>query len=163
MANRYWHGPVVGLVVTQVWQGIGARFWLSFGKLMPSGYTRRSGAPGRLVGELEITNMLSFSDWELTLKSRILADSNSRYRVRESRLQRLLGNRLRSVQIDARSQSTVLTFTRELVLATRAMPDCHEYRPHWLLRLSRRNWVPVILNGTSSRWRGKAGPDLVTG
>jgi hypothetical protein len=163
LANRYWYGPVVGLVVTQVWQGMWARFWLSFGKLMPGDYTRSSGRAGRLHGELELTNMLSFSDWELTLKNRLLADSNSRYRVRESRLQRLLGSRLLSVQIDARSQSTVLTFTRELVLTTRAMPDCHEYRPHYLLRVSKKNWVPVILNGTSSGWRRKTGKDLVTG
>jgi hypothetical protein len=160
LANRYWHGPVVGLPVTQVWQGIGARFWLSFGKVTPSTYALPSGALARPHGELELTNMLSLSDWGLTLKNRILANSDSHYHVCDRRLQRLLGRRLRSVQIDARSQSTVLTFTGELVLMTQAMPGCRESRPHWLLRLSRENWVPVVLNGTSSSWRGKTGMKL---
>ena len=163
LANRCWHGRVVGLVVTQVWQGMWARFWLSFGKLTPSSRAMPSGAPGRTHGEFELTNMLSLSDWELALKGRILASSNSRCKVRERQLRRLLGRRLRSVRIDPSSQSTVLTFTREFALTTQAMPSCHEYRPHWLLRLSGENWAPVILNGTCSGWRGRAGKKLVSG
>jgi hypothetical protein len=107
--------------------------------------------------------MLSLSDWEIMLKNRMLANSNSRYHLRDRRLQRLAGRRLQSVQIDARSQSTVLTFSRELVMTTQGMPSKPEYRPHWLLRDSRGNWTPVILNGTSSGWRGKTGTDLVSG
>jgi hypothetical protein len=157
LAYRYWHGPVVGLAVTQVWQGYAARLFLSFGKL--TAHTLRSGSPGRPHGELELTNMDSLSDWTLALKDRVLATSESRGRVRESRLQRLLGRRLLSVQIDERDRSTILTFSRELTLSTNPMSNCRERRPHWLLRLSKGNWPPVILNGTSSRWRGKSGYD----
>jgi hypothetical protein len=114
---------------------------------------------GRPHGELELTNMDSLSDWTLMLKDRILATSESRGSVRESRLQRLLGRRLLSVQIDELDRSTILRFSRELVLKTTPMNNCAERRPHWLLRLSKDNWPPVILNGTSSRWHGKSGYD----
>jgi hypothetical protein len=159
LAYRYWQGPVVGLAVTQVWQGYAARLFLSFGKLTAAGYTLRNGCAGRPHGELELTNMDSLSDWTLTLKDRVLATSESRGRVRESRLQRLLGRRLLSVQIDERDRSTILTFSRELMVKTTPMSNSAERRPHWLLRLSKDNWPPVILNGTSSRWRGKSGYD----
>ena len=157
MAYRYWHGPVFGLAVTQVWQGYAARLFVSFGKLTAAGYTLPNGCAGRAHGELELTNMDSFSDWTLTLRDRVLATSESRGRVRESRLQRLLGRRLLSVQIDERDRSTILTFSRELMVKTKPMSNSVERRPHWLLRLSEDNWPPVILNGTSSRWRGKSG------
>ena len=159
LAYRYWHGPVIGLAVTQVWQGFAARVFLSFGRLAPSNYTLPSGAQGRPHGEFELTNMDSFSDWALTLKCRFVATGESRRNARESGLQRLLGRRLLSVQIDERTRSTVLRFTREFVLTTKTMPNCQERRPHWLLRLSKENWPPVIINGTSSRWRGKSGYD----
>ena len=159
MAYRYWHGPVVGLAVTQVWQGYAARLFLSFGKLTAAEYTLPSGSPGRPHGELELTNMDSFSDWTLTLKDIALATSESRGRVRESRLQSLLGRRLLSVQIDERDRSTILTFSRELAIRTNPMSNCRERRPHWLLRLSKGKWPPVILNGTSSRWRVRSGHD----
>ena len=103
--------------------------------------------------------MDSLSDWMLTLKGRILATSESYYWLRESRLGRLLGRRLLSVQIDERTRSTVLKFTRQLALTTRSYPSTSERRPHWLLRLSKGNWPPVILNGTNSRWQGKSGYD----
>jgi len=161
LAYRYWHGPAVGRAVTQVWQGYAARLFLSFGKLAAAGYTLRSGSPGRPRGELELSNMDSLSDWTLTLKHRVLATSESRGRVRESRLQRLLGRRLLSVQIDEPDRSTILKFSRELRVKTTPMSDCDcaERRPHWLLRVSKDNWPPVILNGTSSRWRGESGYD----
>ena len=159
MAYRYWHGPAAGLVVTQVWEGHAARLFLSFGSLAPSDHMLPSGAPGRPHGEYELTNMDSLTDWTLTLKGRILATSESCCRLRESRLQRLLDRRLLSVQIDERFRSTVLTFTRQLVLRTQFYPNTRERRPHWLLRLSEKNWPPVILNGTNRRWRGKNGYD----
>jgi len=148
---------VVGLPVTQVWQGYAARVFLSFGKFTPSADKRRSGAPFRPHGEFELTNMDSLSDWALTLKKRILATSQSHYRIRESLPRHLLGRRLLSMQLDEGSRSTILTFTRELVLTTQTMPNCRERRPHWLLRLASKSWPPVILNGTSSQWRGRSG------
>lgn len=159
MSYRYWHGPVVGQTITLVWQGMWARFWLKFGKLTPASYTLSSGRSRRPHGEFELSNMDSLSNWTLTLRGRTIATSESYGRVRESSLRRLIGRRLLSVQIDERSRSTILRFTRELMLTTRPMPNCGERRPHWLLRLSRENWPPLILNGTSSRWRGKSGYD----
>jgi hypothetical protein len=38
------------------------------------------------------------------------------------------------------------------------MSNCPERRPHWLL-LSEDNWPPVVLKGTSFRWRDKSGYD----
>jgi hypothetical protein len=63
------------------------------------------------------------------------------------------------VQMDERDRSTILTFSRELMVKTTPMSNSAERRPHWLLLLSKDNWPPVILNGTSSRWRGKSGYD----
>ncbi len=54
---RYWHGPCVGLVVSQVWEGYAARLFLSFGQLTPANYTLSNGLPGTPHGELELTNM----------------------------------------------------------------------------------------------------------
>jgi hypothetical protein len=150
---------VNGLIVTQVRQGYAGRLFLSFGRLAPSDDTLPNGRPGRFYGEFELTNMDSLTDWTLTLRARDLVTSESHYQLRENRLQRVLGRRLLSLQIDESSRSTVLTFTRELVLTTRLYPNCPERRPHWLLRLSKKNWPPVILNGTNSRWRGKSGYD----
>ena len=159
MAYRYWRGPVVGMAVTQVWQGYAARLFLSFGKLTAAEYSLRSGSLGRPHGELELTNMDSLSEWTLVLNNRILTTSESRGCVRESRLQRLLHRRLLSVQIDEQNRSTILTFSKGLELRTSPMSNCRERRPHWLLALSRSHWPPVILRGTSSRWRGKSGYD----
>ena len=114
---------------------------------------------GRPHGELELTNMKSLSDWTLTLKGRILATSESRGRVRESSLRRLVGRRLLSIQIDELERSAILRFSGELVVKTTRMNKYAERRPHCLLRLSEDNWPSVILNGTSSRWRGKSGYD----
>ena len=156
---RYWYGPVVGMVVTQVWQGFAARLFLSFGSLKTSTPLPK-GSPGRLHGAFELTNMDSLSDWDLVLNGRSLATSESSGEVRWKRLQFLVGRRLLNVQIDQRSRSTGLSFTRDLMLFTRPMPKCVEQRPHWLLRLSREEWPPVILNGTSSRWQGLNGYGL---
>ena len=145
--------------MTQVWQGFASRVFLSFGKLTAATYTLKNGTPGRAHGEFELTNMESFSDWALKLNGRVFVTSESRYRMRDSELQRLVGRRLLSVQIDERSRSTVLNFSGLLALSTTTMRDCAERRPHWLLRLSIDNWPPVILNGTSSRYRGKSGYD----
>lgn len=147
------------MTVSQVWQGYAARLFLSFGRLTAADYTLRSGRPGRPHGELELTNMDSLSDWTLMLGGRILATSESRGRARESRLQRLTGRRLLSLQIDEQNRSTTLTFSGGVVLRTNSVANCGERRPHWLLRMSKGNWPPVILNGTSSRWRGKSGYD----
>jgi hypothetical protein len=163
VAYRYWRGPVVGLGVTQVWQGIAARVWISFGRLKSDGSVLPNGALSRPHGELELTNVLSLSEWKLLLGRRVLATSDSPLRVRDRRLQLLVGRLLRSVQVDAESQATILRFTREVLLTTQPLPHYPECRPHWLLRLSRKNYVPVILKGTVSRWRGKTGKDLVFG
>ena len=150
---------MVGLTVSQVWQGYAARLFLSFGNLTPTTYARRNGTPGRPRGEFELTNVDSLSNWTILLNGQVLATSESRARTRENRLRRLVGRRLLSVQIDEGTRSTLLTFTKGLVLRTETMRNCRERRPHWLLRLSKKNWPPVILNGTSSRWRGMSGYD----
>lgn len=152
LAQRYWLGPAAGQVVTQVSQGYASCLFPSFGRLTPADYTLPNGVLGRPHGEYELTTMGSLPAWTFTLKGRILATSESYYWLRESLLQRLLGRRLLSVQIDERSRSTVLTFTRALVLTTQSRG--RDRRPHWLLRLSNESWPQVILNGTHSCWRG---------
>jgi hypothetical protein len=159
VAYRYWHGPVVGMPLSQIRQGHAARIFLSFGKLTPSVATRANGSPRRPHGEFNLSNMLSYTDWTVTLKGRILVTSDSCHSARVRGLQLLIGRRLLSVKIDERSRCTILAFTRELVLTTEPIPNCRESRPHWLLRPSEPNWSPVVLSGTSSRWLGKNGYD----
>jgi hypothetical protein len=143
----------VGQVVSQVWQGFAARLFISFGELTPSTYVLRSGRAGRPHGKFELTNMSSESSWLLTSNGRLLADGESLYRRRGKELQHLLGKRLLSLQIDARSQSTVLKFSGGLGLTTAAMPGSRERRPHWEVRMSEKDWPPVALLGTAYRWR----------
>ena len=92
-----------------------------------------------------------------TLGWRVLASSDSPLRARDRRLQLLVGRLLRSVQIDAKSQATILRFTEGILLPTQTLPFDPERRAHWLLRLSRAHYVPVILSGTASGWQGKTG------
>jgi len=160
-AYRYWHGPAVGMVVSEVWQGMGARIFLSFGKL--SDHVLPSGKPGHPRGEWQFINAHGLTDWDLTLGDRILAASDSPFAIRESRLRRLQGRRLLSVQIDAQSLSTQLSFTRQLVLKTKAMPHTRERLPHWLLLPSGKGPAALILAGTGSRWHGKTGSRIVWG
>jgi hypothetical protein len=61
------------------------------------------------------------------------------------------------MQIDEISRSTILTFTNHLVLLTQTMKGCSERRPHWLMRLAKEKWPPVILKGTSSFWCNRSG------
>ena len=151
------------LGVTQVWQGIAARVWISFGCLNSDGALLPNGAPSSPRGELELTNMLSISEWKLLVGRRVLASSDSPLRARDRRLQLLVGRLLRSVQIDAKSQATILRFTEGMILlSTQTLPFDPERRPHWLPRLSRAHYVPVILSGTASGSR-KDGKDLVLG
>lgn len=157
VAFRYWRGPVVGMTCTQVWQGYAARIFLSFGSLTPAEYTLPSGLPGRSTGEFELTNMQSFSDWTLTIGKKVLATGESRYRVRDKKLQRLLGRRLLTVQIDEMTRCTILGFSNDVTIRTNPMNRCREPRPHWLLGPSENRWLPMILNGTGSRWLGKNG------
>jgi hypothetical protein len=144
------------MVVTQIWQGYAACLFLSFGKLTAADYKLPNSRPGRAHGELELTTMDSFSDWTLTLGDTVLATSESRRRLREIRLQRLVGRRLLSVQIAEPDRSTILAFSGGLALTTNPDQRYRERRPHWLLRLSKDDWPSVILSGTSSRWRGKS-------
>jgi hypothetical protein len=157
LAYRFWRGPAVGLIVTQVWQGYARRLFISFGDLVPSAYTLPSGVPERPHGQFELTNMDSLSDWTLALNGHVLAHNESLYRVRERGLRLLTGRRLQSLRIDETSRSTVLTFTHGLSLSTRTMRNTGESRPHWLLRVSREHWPPVVLRGTSACWRGTSG------
>ncbi len=151
------------MMVSQVWQGMGARIFLSFGKLTPSDYILRSGKPGHPRGEWQLINAHSLTDWELALDGRMLGTSGSRFGVRQSCLKRLLGRRLLSVQIDAQSLSTQLNFTRQLVLTTKAMTNSHERLPHWLLLPSSKGPPALILRGTGARWRGKTGTQIAFG
>jgi hypothetical protein len=150
------------MVVSQVWQGMAARIFLSFGKLSNSNYTLPSGRAGHPRGEWQLINAHSLTDWQLALDNRLLATSDSRSGIRESRLQRLLGRRLLSVQIDAQSLSTQLNFTRQLALTTKAMPRTRERLPHWLL-LSSEKSPALILRGTGTRWHGKTGSQIAFG
>jgi hypothetical protein len=153
LAYRNWRGPVVGQVVTQVWEGYAARLFISFGELTPSTYTLPSGRPGRPHGKIELTNMLSESSWVLTLNGRVLADWESRGTKREKSLGRLSGKRLLSLDIDECSRSTVLRFSRGVAITTANIPGSREMRPHWSLRIAEKNWPPVALMGTGYRWR----------
>jgi len=159
---RFWHGPIVGLRLSHVWEGYAARIFLEFGKLSPSGHTRRDGSLGNPRGEFKLTNMHSYSGWELSLAGKSLATSEGRWPIRERVLKRLLiGRRLQSVAIEARTRSTRLTFTHGLVLSTENLPHCYDHEPHWfhephwLLRLPNsgsNDWPHVVLAGTSSTW-----------
>ena len=97
--------------------------------------------------------MLSESSWVLTLNRRLLAEWKSLSTTRARGLQRLVGKRLLSLLIDDRSQSTMLTFTGRVALTTANLPGSREHGPHWLLRISEKNWPPVALMGTAYRWR----------
>lgn len=153
MAYRNWCGPVVGRAVTQVWEGYGARIFISFGELTPSTYTLRSGRAGRPHGRIEMTNMSSESSWVLTLCGRLLADCASLDRRRDMALRRLLGKRLLSVQIDDRSESTLLKFSGDIALTTATTLGSRERCPHWSMRINPKDWPPVALMGTAYRWR----------
>lgn len=97
------------------------------------------------------------------LNHRTLATSGSQFAIRESRLKRLQGRCLLSVQIDAQSLSTRLNFTRQLVLTTKAMPNTCERLPHWLLLPPGKRPPALVLGGTGSRWHGKSGSQIVWG
>jgi hypothetical protein len=154
---RFWHGPIIGLRLEHLWEGYAARIFLQFGRLHPSKYTRPDGSPGQPEGEFQLTNMHSWSTWELSLKGKSLATSEGRWPIRAQVLERLLiGRRLQSIQIEARTRSTRLTFTRALVLNTETLSGCRGREPHWLLRLPTSgsdDWPHVVLPGTSSGWR----------
>jgi hypothetical protein len=147
----------VGRTVSHAWQGYAARVFLLFGKLKPSDYVHRDGSPGQPQSEFKLTNMESLSDWELSLRGRLIATSSSIGRLRERCLQMLIGRRLRSAEIEEESRSTRLSFTHGLILKTETMRHCRERRPHWLLRTPSGDWPPVVLRGTSSKWQGRNG------
>lgn len=151
VSYRHWHGPVVGLTVSQLWQGHAARLFISFGKLAPVDYLLPDGSRGAPRGEFELTNMDSYSDWELSLNGRPIATAESRYHLRSRSLLKLCGRRLQTLEVDAVSRSTRLTFSRNLVLTTLTYPWSKDRRPHWLLRLPTSNddWPSVVLLGTS--------------
>ncbi len=153
---RYWRGPVVGEKVTQVWQGYAARLFLSFGRLTPK-RPLPDGSPGRPRGEFELSNMMSLSDWSLTLNGRLLADSASRDRTREKAIQRLARKRLLLVEIEEPSHWTVLRFSHGVVLSTKNMPGVRERRPHWLLRSGEADWRPVAPMGMGYHCRLRKG------
>jgi hypothetical protein len=149
------------MVVSDVWQGMAARIFLSFGKLSP--HLLPSGKPGHSRGEVRLINAHSLTDWELTLNHRTVATSDSQFVIRASRLRLLQGRRLRSVQIDPQSLATQLNFTRQLVLTTKAMPNTHERLPHWLLLPCAGGPPALILRGTGWRWHGKTGGQIAFG
>jgi hypothetical protein len=153
VSYRKWHSAVVGESVTQVWEGYAARVFISFGQLTPSDYTLRNGSPGRPHGIFELTNMSSLSGWRIILNGHQLASSESPEQRRERVLQRLAGSRLLSLEIEAKSRATILTFTRGLIIVTKNLPGSREQTPHWSLRISNDNWPPVVLLGTGYRWR----------
>jgi len=148
-----WHSPVVGQTVTQVWEGYASRLFICFGQLTPSDYRRRNGSPGRPHGKFELTNMSSLSGWTIFLNGHQSSSSESLGSRREKALQRLTGKRLLSLEIEASSQATILTFSRGLTLVTKNLPGSRERTPHWSLRISKYNWPPVALLGTGYRWR----------
>src|SRR5579859_928284 len=97
---RYWHGPVVGLRLTHIWEGYAARIFLQFGELLPA--RRPDGSPGEPKGEFGLMNAMSWSGWQLSRGSTRLVNSDSAWPSRERVLKRLLiGRRLRSLEIDA--------------------------------------------------------------
>src|SRR5437879_658253 len=106
------------MAVSQIWQGYAARLFISFGKLTDDDVLA-GGTHG--YGEYELTNMDSFSDWTITIRGKVLVDSDSCRHIRQRRLQRLLGRRLLSMQIEEESRSTILIFSRELILTTATM------------------------------------------
>lgn len=152
---RYWHGPIVGLRLSHIWEGYAARIFLQFGRLAE--HVRLDGSSGQPRGEFELTNVHSWSGWELSIQGNPIATSQGRWPIRERILKRLLiGRRLQSIQIDARTRSTRLTFTRGLVLSTDSLANCPDREPHWLLRLPTSgsdDWPHAVLPGTSSWWR----------
>lgn len=152
---RHWCGPIVGLRLSHLSEGYAARVFLQFGRRAK--HTRRDGSPGQPRGEFGLTNVHSWSGWELSIEGKLVATSEGRWPIRERALKRLLiGRRLQSIQIDARTRSTRLTFTRGLVLTTENLAHCSDHEPHWLLRLptsGRDDWPHVVLAGTSSWWR----------
>ena len=153
VSHRKWHSPVVGQSVTGVWEGYAARLFISFGQLTPSDYTRRDGSPGRPHGKFELTNMSSLSGWRIILNGHQLASSESPERRRERAIQRLARKRLLSLEIEAKSQATILTFSRGHMIVTKTLAGSREQTPHWSLMISKHNWPPVVLLGTGYRWR----------
>jgi hypothetical protein len=107
------------------------------------------------MGNSNCTNVLSETSWVLTLNGHLLADSDSHVNRRKKALQRLFGKRLLALHIDQQSQSTVVKFSRGVTLTTAPMPGSREHRPHWLLRISEKEWPPVALMGTAYRWRSE--------
>lgn len=136
-----------------MWEGYASRLFISFGELTTSRYVLPSGAPGRPHGKIELSNMLSQSGWVLTLNRFLLADWESPDKRRHKALQRLVGKRLLTVEIDERSPSTVLGFSVGIAITTANMPGSREARPHWSMRIAAKDWPPVALPGTAYRWR----------
>jgi hypothetical protein len=97
--------------------------------------------------------MLSESSWGITLGAWPLADWESAGRRRAKALQRLVGARLLSLEIDERSPASVLCFSRNITLRTANMAGSRNQRPHWLLRRAKGDWPLVSLPGTAYRWR----------
>lgn len=151
---RHWHGPLVGFTVSQLWQGCAARLFISFGKLTPADYVLPDGSRGAPRGEFELTNMDSYSDWELSLNGGLIATADSYYQLRSRSLLKLCGRRLQTLEIDVVSRSTRLTFSRNLVLNTFTYPWSADRHDHWLLRLPTRgddHWPSIVLRGASVR------------
>ena len=147
---RHWHGPLVGFTISQLWQGYAARLFISFGKLTPTDYVLPDGSRGAPQGGFELTNMDSYSDWELSLKGRLIATADSHPQLRSRSLCKLCGRRLQTLEIDAVSRSTRLTFSRNLVLNTFTYPWSADRQHHWLLRLPTSgddHWPSVVLPG----------------
>jgi hypothetical protein len=97
--------------------------------------------------------MDSYAAWQLQVKHHMLASSADKYVRIERALKRLVGRRLRSVQLDALTGSSRLAFSGDLTLTTSTLNNRLRRRPHWLLRLptpGSDNWPCVILHGTTS-------------
>ncbi len=138
----------MGQAVSDAWLGYAGVLFLEFGRLIPADYTFRDGRPGHPRGEYTLTTMDSYAAWAVWLRGHEIATSCSNWFHILRALKLLVGRRLRTFEIDARSRSTRLTFSQGLELLTSSLPKRLHPPPHWILRLPSRSpddWPAVTL------------------
>jgi hypothetical protein len=107
---RFWRGTIVGQTVSHVWSSYAWCLFFEFGPLTPGEYfvDRRGGQRQfQPEGEWSITTMESWPSWTLSKQGVLLASSDDRSSVRDHALRRLIGRRLKSLEIDERRHHRV--------------------------------------------------------
>ena len=153
---HFWHGPVLGKTVSHVWHSFAWCIYIEFGRLTPGEWhVDRNGVrhQDQPDGEWTITSMDSWPTWKLFQKNRELASSDTRGRLQDRALRRLIGRRVAAIEIDKHSRATRLRFSQGFVLETPTTLPSMRGEHHWLIRGPKcvsDDWRPVVL-GFSDR------------